>query len=62
MDLITETQEHRRAALERVVAAPPVEGMDLRRELAATAALILGVLGSIGVLLAALLGALWLLS
>lgn len=62
MDLITETQQHRLAALERVVSAPTVESPNLARELAATAMLILGLFASVGALLASILGALWLLT
>lgn len=57
----SEHAEHRLAVLQRVVTAPPVEGPDLRRELVDTAGLLMGVLGSVGLLLAAVLGALWLL-
>lgn len=60
MDIVTENQEHRLAALERVVASPLVEGADLRRELFATAMLVVGGLASVGLLLAVVLGALWL--
>lgn len=55
-------QERRLAALERVVTAPPVEAADLRREMVATAMLIVGGLASVALLLAAVLGALWLLT
>ena len=62
MDLITETQQHRLAALERVVSAPPVESPNLAHELAAAAMLIVGLFASVGALLASILGALWLLT
>lgn len=61
MDLVTENQEHRLAALERVATAEPVQGSELRRELVATAARIVGGLASVGLLLATVLGVLWLL-
>lgn len=60
MDIVTANQEHRLAALEKVVTASPVEGTDLRRELVATAALLVGVLTSVGLLFTVVLGALWL--
>lgn len=62
MDLVTETQQHRLSALERVVGAPSVDDADLRGELAASGLLVTLVLTSIGTLMAAVLGALWLLS
>ncbi|HVM00706.1 MAG TPA: hypothetical protein VM324_15565 [Egibacteraceae bacterium] len=62
MDLVTENQEQRLAALERVVSAPAVESPGLARELAATALLFLCLVGSVGAALAVVLGALWLFS
>lgn len=63
MDLITEYDEHRLAALERVVTASPVE--DARRELVAWVGplrAVLVVLAVVVLLVATLVGALWLLS
>lgn len=60
MDIVTQKQEHRLAALQRVVTATAVNGTSLRRELTVTAVVLLGVLASVGLLFMAVLGALWL--
>lgn len=62
MDLVSEHQERRIDALRRVVAAEPVESPRLARELGQFALLVLLLAGSVGALLGAVLGALWLLS
>ncbi|HVM15357.1 MAG TPA: hypothetical protein VM287_13650 [Egibacteraceae bacterium] len=62
MDLVTKTQQDRLSALERVVGSPPVGDADLRGELAASGLLVTLLLTSVGTLMAAVLGALWLLS
>lgn len=58
MDIVKEGEKQRLAALERVAGSPPVDHADLRGELAAVTML----LTSLGALLAAVLGVLWLLS
>lgn len=60
MDLVSEHQNQRLAALERVVAAPPVESTSLAGELAATGVLALCLVGSVGAALAVVLGVVWL--
>lgn len=62
MDLITEHQERRLDVLRRVVAAEPVEAPQLWRDLAAFALLVALLVGSVGALLASVLGVLWLLA
>lgn len=58
MDIVKEGQKQRLAALERVAGSSPVDQADLRGELVAVTVL----LTSVGALLAAVLGVLWLLS
>lgn len=62
MDLLREGQQQRLSVLERVVGAPSVDDTDLRGELVASGLLVTLLLTSVGVLMAGVLGALWLLS
>lgn len=62
MDLVKEGEQQRLAALERVAGAPPVDHADLRGELMASGLLVTMLLTSVSALLAAVFGALWLLS
>lgn len=61
MDLVTDSQQRRLVVLERVTSAEPVQASDLRSELVATAARLLRGLTAVGLLLATVLGVLWLL-
>lgn len=61
MDLVSEDQQHRLAALERVATADPVESSGPPRELVAAAAPILWGLTSVSLIVATILGVLWLL-
>lgn len=61
MDLVSDDQQHRLAALERVATADPVEASGPPRELTVTAAPVLWGLTSVSLLLATILGVLWLL-
>lgn len=62
MDLVSDDQQHRLAALERVATADPVEAPGPPREPVAAAAPILWGLSSVSLLLATILGVLWLLA
>lgn len=61
MDLVTDNQQHRLTVLERVASAEPVQAPDRRSDLVATAARLLRGLTSASLLLATVLGVLWLL-
>lgn len=61
MDLVTDDQQIRLAALERVATADPVETSPLPGQLVAAVAPILRVATSVGLLLVTVLGVLWLL-
>ncbi|MEX0658720.1 MAG: hypothetical protein WD080_06260 [Egibacteraceae bacterium] len=62
MDLVSDDQQHRLAALERVATADPVEPTGPPREPEAAGAPILRGLSSVSLLLAIILGVLWLLA